>query len=349
MGDAMRSLRSYQDGKIKPENDHRHPRSTSIARRRMLAVLAVACIALVGCVPPQEGIQIGRSSLVGAHAVDLDKSELSPRIAQITVAISPTDNRTKCTAVFISESLLLTAAHCVHGVAEKTLKNFDFIGNNTEFPSIGVSYYQFQSEGKPVRIGQTVEKLVIHHGYNPAHRINNPHWMDYLRADLAILRLRIPAKFAQKGRQVSRLALGTDYVLEPFDKVLALGFGANQAVKLHDDPKPTYQYEGVGTLRHKIFEVLPRLPRWMALRFGDAEPDAFHLTPPPSQPKGSVCHGDSGGPIVVNVDGVDTIVGIISYDNSPDCVTGRGGRSLTGMISVAYHARWISDAIKKLR
>jgi hypothetical protein len=132
--------------------------------------------------------------------------------------------------------------------------------------------------------------------------------------DLALARLRRPSRLAP-------LPFATDVQVAPGEPVRMVGFG-------HSDPASADKSIGIKrTARTVVDETEQR-----TVGVGDVSTLA--------------CHGDSGGPLLVDIDGIETAVGVFSYIPT-DNGTCRVDHVYYGRLDFADNAAWLADVLAR--
>ncbi len=245
-----------------------------------------------------------------------------------------------CTGSILSDSIILTAAHCVFDDAgEKTVQIIAIFGGN--LIEIAKSKEKMKLLGRPV-VGYKISPLYARNKDLPA---NN--------GDVAVLRFNggLPAGF-----QPAVLAPKLD-MIKPTDRVILAGYGITgnkvvtnaQGQPVHDSSgnlqyKPN-QANSSGTLRYVTTTILGGVVPSNSTRGGDDVqfvPNTKTTEIGVDQSKGrGACEGDSGGPAYAFVNGKIYLWGI----------TSRGEKSCSsyGIYSNALvYAPWIAKVSREL-
>lgn len=192
--------------------------------------------------------------------------------AVVLLASYPADKSTllTCTAVLISPTVLLTAAHCVDAATHPGHTFGIFTGPDA-------TAYDTIDKLLPELLA--VSEVHAHPDYDPAPPF---------QADIGVVVLAAPLDIAPLP--IARDPLAQALVGEP---ARIVGYG--QIV-----------YDDYNASKHAATTVVASLPEGDTVVVGDA--------------KHRSCVGDSGGPALVKIEGVETVIGVDSYADTTGCI-----------------------------
>ena len=177
-----------------------------------------------------------------------------------------------------------------------------------------INHFDHSSKNK---VRSKVAKIINHPNYDPDHRLLN---------DIALLELEKPVEFIE-GIELACMA-NNDPVED--EEVVISGWG-------YDENSNT-----------------PEILKWASLKISSTEEcDEYwedkdlqkHKIICASDKKKDVCMGDSGGPLIMNTDGMVAVVGIVSFGEScVEKVDGEVPIDAPGVYtSVAQYQSWIKE------
>ncbi|XP_055630032.1 brachyurin-like [Toxorhynchites rutilus septentrionalis] len=246
---------------------------------------------------------VGNSKIAGGAPA---KDRQFPYQAALLINFAD-ESTTLCGGSIVSTTFVLTAAHCLEGGIDATV----IVGTNT---------VSIPSDDRAVEIDVTFHDMLVHPKYDPIDVLN----------DIAIVRLTKaltfsdtiqPVKLPSRQEALSDLvnvdttvsgwgALGEDDYAEIED---------NLKLDLHFLVKPVISYEKCNiAYEHMIRD--------------------FQLCVSGEDGR-NACQGDSGGPLTANLNGMTTLIGIVSYGSSDGCEHG----SPVVYTRVGYYLDWIAQ------
>jgi hypothetical protein len=216
-----------------------------------------------------------------------------------------------CGAVYIGKRFLLTAAHCIGGLADGRF----FPGRRVRLGSQRIDGLHNLME---------IRSVVTHANYDGAT----------FRNDIALIELKENPTFDQVA--AAKLPPQAGYRPPMSRPLLLTGWGFQQATKRADDVfglDGEYQDRAVPLLLKGELKLLPNSD------CGAVDGELCAGTPTGS---GTSCRGDSGGPLADKSTGV--LIGLVSHGNG----CGLADKPVT-YVDVAYYLDWIKRAKTKAR
>ncbi len=326
------------------------------------SLLLVGVLTSAACTPTQKGV-VGlenQTGIIGGEAVKSTDPIASSTVSLVAMVETEDGQQAEfgCTGSIIAKNLVLTAAHCIPGkeykrVAIAIVFHTDmqkasravvrYVDTYLSHPEYGAGDKRLQAtierlkkEGNPTGEGVTLTDL--EQGAD-----NN---------DIAVVRFQggLP-----EGYKVAPI-LADESVLTAGKSVTLAGYGLTEVVKTKVDPKTYPDFEKAVkehvvqchyvsgdcfTLENKNENILKKTDVTVIAPFGETEMDL-------DQTKGKgACHGDSGGPALVEVEGIQYVWGITSRG------TGQGGiddcSEIATYTKVKPHAGFIQWAAKNLQ
>ena len=284
----VQSSLTTSDLKPEPQSSTAYRGVSSKFMFRVLSAL-IAIVSLSACAPGMQSVQ--STDLVtdeaGAFIIGGQDSNGQEDFAKHIVALYDLRGGSICTASILSESILLTAAHCVASPASDLRVVF---GTDVDSRSIIV---------KPVDAYQV----------SPLWSLRQ--FQQFNTGDIALVKFSggLPAGF--KAIKFLSDASG----LKDGQNVMLAGYGTSDGVR----------GSGAGKLRYVVTQI-------KKVGFSKTE-----ILMEQSKGKGA-CHGDSGGPAYIQVNGELIVIGVTSRgvdDVKNDCSVS------SAYSSVPYYANWI--------
>jgi secreted trypsin-like serine protease len=181
----------------------------------------------------------------------------------------------------------------------------------------GATYSVLPAKNAPVL---AIKSIQVHPRYDPQSFALNR-----ATADVALIKLAaaLPERFVPVSLETSgaTVTVGDRFTIAGFgvtDAGSGNGIGLARAASLVATGQP-------GTLQIRLFDPATK---------GD-------------RPGLGACTGDSGAPVLRDVDGHPTVIGVVSWSTGPKLGQGCGG--LTGVTPLARYRDWIEQAAGKLR
>ncbi|WP_413559234.1 S1 family peptidase [Bdellovibrio sp. HCB209] len=328
-----------------------------------LALSMGALAAVAACTPNKQSGSVsasGKSSaIIGGEAVAQDDIVRKSTVS-IIVTVLTQDNQQaqfQCTGSIISKDLVLTAAHCIPGAEYK--KSVMYVVFATDLnkmersnivPVSDVIVHPQYGEGD-ARLRETIEKLKKSGNPNGDGVEISDRDQGADNYDIAVIKL---SKSIPENYQVANI-LTDESILKNGAVVTLAGYGLTNVKKEQIDPKtyPNFdvavQTGEVGctydkTVCYKLTQenesILKKTDVTVIQPFGETE-----VALDQTQGKGA-CHGDSGGPAFINVNGTEYLWGVTSRGTGKDGIDDCSNYA----IYTKVHAEWnfISAAMKQL-
>jgi secreted trypsin-like serine protease len=225
-------------------------------RIKFLALFIGLALA-AGCGETDNSMDNATPSIVGGTP-----TEGYPAVASLYAREPDADKGSLCTGTFISDTVFLTAAHCVHP---------DLVGAAAEF-----QIFRGHDLNDPSTRCPCHEVAEVH--YHPSFNASNAS----AGSDIAVAVLAEPIEVETLAYMQSPLT--NSMKGEP---ATIVGYGVNNG----------WNKEGAGTKREAAVELNSYNNQFVKTGIGG---------------KG-ICSGDSGGPVIMDVDGEQTVVGVNSF------------------------------------
>ena len=238
---------------------------TRSARRALAALLAV--VAIVALSPTQA--QASSPRVIGGNPIEITAAPW-----QVLLRINGT---TQCGGAIISETWLLTAAHCVSGVSAARVEAY-----------VGVTDQNRLTRDHLAQVNQVIV---------------NPNWnSSTYSSDLALLGLAAPLAFSASVQPVA-LPLVQDANTWP---------AASEQATISGWGSTTTSGPSSAILRAATVQILSAPTEAKCGEYGSSYVPGNHVCA--GMPQGGVdaCQGDSGGPLTVAYNGTPVLAGIVS-------------------------------------
>jgi secreted trypsin-like serine protease len=180
----------------------------------------------------------------------------------------------------------------------------------------GATYSVLPAKNAPAL---AIKSIQVHPRYDP-----QSYALNRATADVALIKLAValPERFVPVALETpgAAVAVGDRFTIAGFGVTAAgsgNGIGLARAASLVATGQP-------GTLQIRLFDPATK---------GD-------------RPGLGACTGDSGGPVLREVDGRHTVIGVVSWSTGPKLGQGCGG--LTGVTPLVRYRDWIVEAAGKL-
>ena len=260
---------------------------------RRLILLAPAF--LIACSSPKPAATLASGpSIIGGTAV-----ARSSDLGRVTGALMGDDRGWLCTFTLVSEEWLVTAGHCVLGSSAESLEavfETEVNGHVSERNVIKIKEVHVHPAYVEIdaRLAAEEERL-LREEKREITAAEQDAYMDW--GDIALLKLARPALSRSKFARL----IPADHVINKGERLLLAGYGETNGV----------EKSGSGQLREAMVEVAE--PRYGKTEILFDQRDGF-----------GCCHGDSGGPAFVVIDGIHYLTGVTSRgikDENDDCTT----------------------------
>jgi len=255
------------------------------------------------------------------------------------VALQNKRGRFVCGGALITESIILTAAHCI---ITRILPN----GRGTETKNGKKKIWWVRAGGthkRKLKQRRKISRVICHPKYGP----NVPEYKgsDKLHNDICVLKVNTPFKLKRKNVEVAKL---NDQKPKLGDHFSAFGWGSNQQKQKQKHWKHHLQVlSGIDLMpwdqckrRLKDMGNKAKLEERLEKRL---DHKAFCTKQLPGT---DTCKGDSGGPLYIqngNSRKLNIIAGIVSW--GPGCAKTNAPAIYT---DVFKHARWIKKILRRL-
>lgn len=236
---------------------------------RAVRNLAVAIASLAVLASGLSEAQAGAPRIVGGGPIDITAAPW-----QVLLRIN---NATQCGGAIISDSWILTAAHCLNGVGPGQVEAF-----------VGVTDQNRLSREQQVQVSQ----VIVNPGWNPSNYSN----------DLALIGLAAPVVTSASVQHVS-LPLVQDATTWPAlgEQGTISGWGTT-----------TVSGSSSPILRAATVQILSSPTDPKCGEYGSSFTPGHHVCAGIPQGGVDACQGDSGGPLTVGYNGTPVLAGIVS-------------------------------------
>lgn len=180
----------------------------------------------------------------------------------------------------------------------------------------GATYSVFRAKNTPAL---AIKSIRVHPRYDPQSYVLN-------RATADVALIKLAAALPESFVPVSLEAAGTAVAVG--DRFTIAGFGVTAAGSDN----------GIGLARTASL-VATGQPGTLQIRLFDPSTKG-------DRPGLGACTGDSGGPVLRDVDGRLVVIGVVSWSTGPKLAAGCGG--LTGVTPLVRYRDWIVEAAGKL-
>lgn len=328
-----------------------------------LALSLGALATIAACTPNKQSASVtatGKSSgIIGGEAVDQNDIIRKSTVSIVVNVLTKDDQQGQflCTGSIVSENTILTAAHCVPGSEYKKAAMYVIFATDLNkmqksqiVPVSGVVVHPQYGEGD-ARLRATIEKLKKAGNPNGDGVELTDRDQGADNYDLAVLKLssKIPADY-----QIANI-LTDETILKQGANVTLAGYGLTNVKKEQVDPAKypdldaaiasgqigcTYDKKTCYILTQENENILKKTDVSVIQPYGETE-----VALDQSQGKGA-CHGDSGGPAFINVNGTEYLWGVTSRGTGKDGIDDCSNYAIYTKI----HAEWdfVSKAIKQL-
>uniref|UniRef100_A0A182JN06 CLIP domain-containing serine protease n=1 Tax=Anopheles atroparvus TaxID=41427 RepID=A0A182JN06_ANOAO len=235
----------------------------------------------------------------------------------VLLEISKSKNITgRCVGTMITESYVLTAAHCLYHVKLDDVALYYGLIARSELASC------LNDESCQER---KAAEFIIHEGYHVHQKLN----------DIALIRVEDPVNTSD---YIAPICLPLNHTFDEayssggtrYSTVIAVGWGRTFGEKLSDKKRLAF------------LRVIPQDECAKSLRFNTTVLSSMMCTLG-NQPGQDVCQGDSGAPLVQNYQRLMYVVGVVSYGPRCGMSTDVPGKAMR----VSHYLNWILTTIRR--
>uniref|UniRef100_A0A8D8VRP7 Plasma kallikrein n=1 Tax=Cacopsylla melanoneura TaxID=428564 RepID=A0A8D8VRP7_9HEMI len=234
-----------------------------------------------------------------------------PWQVEVQVRSSSGQGEHQCGGAIISDTVVLTAAHCLQGVSKSKLKVI--VGKHN---LNGVD--KFEQTLK-------VEKAVLHHRFRKDGTHSN---------DIAVIKVRGSIGFNQ---YVQPICIPEHDNVAASDWCVVTGWGAQNAEQIDDISN---------TLRAATVKIIDQNTCRSSAVYGNSHQNILDSMLCAGYLNGGIdaCGGDSGGPLACKTGGRFVLSGIVSWGD------GCAKKNKPGVYTrVSYYAKWINEKLQMLQ
>ncbi|KAL1464490.1 hypothetical protein WDU94_004132 [Cyamophila willieti] len=234
-----------------------------------------------------------------------------PWQVEIQVRSSNGQGEHQCGGAIISDTVVLTAAHCLQGVSKSKLR---VIVGKHNLNAVDKFEHTFK-----------VEKAVLHHRFRKDGTHSN---------DIAVIKVRGTIGFNQ---YVQPICIPDRDNAAASDWCVVTGWGAQDADQIDDISN---------TLRAATVKIIDQNTCRSSAVYGNSHQNILDSMLCAGYLNGGIdaCGGDSGGPLACQIGGRFVLSGVVSWGD------GCAKKNKPGVYTrVSYYANWINEKLKTLQ